>query len=98
MTKEKVLEVIGVYRLHCKSLGILKKKINPNIHFDLKVYQENMGLDHLHAMLDEMEQFIKEGQMEKVFRWLGFIQGVLWAFGHFTLNELKDHNLPKEAE
>ena len=30
----------------------------------------------------------------KVNRWLGFMQGVLWAQGSFTLNELRQHNAP----
>lgn len=29
---------------------------------------------------------------EKAHRWLGFIQGVLWMAGAFTLNELKEHS------
>lgn len=28
----------------------------------------------------------------KVMRWLGFLQGVLWARGFFTLEELKGHS------
>jgi len=30
----------------------------------------------------------------EVYRWLGFIQGVLWASKAYTLAELKDHNRP----
>jgi hypothetical protein len=29
---------------------------------------------------------------EKAHRWLGFIQGVLWMAGVFTLDELKEHS------
>jgi hypothetical protein len=29
---------------------------------------------------------------EKAMRWLGFIQGVLWMSGTFTLDELKEHS------
>ncbi len=28
----------------------------------------------------------------KAMRWLGFLQGVLWARGFFTLEELKGHS------
>lgn len=34
--------------------------------------------------------------MEKVFKWLGFIQGVLWIMGVYTVEELKDHNTDRE--
>lgn len=29
---------------------------------------------------------------EKAHRWLGFIQGVLWMAGRFTLDDLKEHS------
>lgn len=36
----------------------------------------------------------REGRIEKAFRWLGFVQGCLWATGQYTLDELKNHNRP----
>lgn len=30
--------------------------------------------------------------LEKAMRWLGYVQGVLHAFGYFTLNDLRDHS------
>ena len=29
---------------------------------------------------------------EKLMRWLGFVQAILWGIGIFTLDELKSHN------
>ncbi len=90
MDGKKVLEVIGIYRKHFETDGI------PQIDFP---HGQLVGdgfdvLAHCHGMLDEMEKFVAEGRMEKVFRWLGFIQGCLWSNGHYTLDELKDHNRP----
>lgn len=31
---------------------------------------------------------------EKRMRWLGFVQGVLYAIGDFSVDELKDHSRP----
>lgn len=33
-------------------------------------------------------------RLEKKFRWLGFIQGVLWAEGIVSLDQLKRANMP----
>lgn len=33
-----------------------------------------------------------QSKREKAHRWLGFIQGVLWMAGVFTLDELKEHS------
>ena len=35
---------------------------------------------------------------EKVMRWLGFIQGALWAMGIYTVDELRAHNKGEPRE
>jgi len=55
-------------------------------------YNEKVDLEHLLSMLPIMEKFIQEGQREKFFRWLGFMQGVFWSLGEFSLDELRNHN------
>ena len=37
-------------------------------------------------------------KFEKKLRWLGFIQGVLWCYGEFSLDELKRMNMPDEEK
>jgi len=45
-------------------------------------------LEHLRWMLDQIDTLQLEGHHDKVMRWCGFIQGVMWANGICTLNEL----------
>ncbi len=100
MTPEKVIEVVERYRQEFIRMGIAKSayhhddlfRINSDLSWDY-----NDALRHCHNMLDQMVQFVKEGRMEKTFRWLGFIQGVLWANGIYTLAELQNHNKPPDA-
>jgi hypothetical protein len=53
-------------------------------------------------MLDRMEDMVtgdKEGvprDIEKVMRWLGFVQGVLWLHGDFSLDQMREHNRCEE--
>jgi hypothetical protein len=92
MNADKVREVLAVYRKEFEGLGIPKKSFP---HNKLPKFEFNREwLAHCHYMLDEIEGFIQEGRMEKVFRWLGFIQGCLWRSGVFTVEELKNHNRP----
>jgi hypothetical protein len=53
-----------------------------------------IALAHCHRMLDEMVEFTKADRMEKVFRWLGFVQGCFFSGGIYTIAEEKDHNRP----
>jgi len=72
MTADKVREVIAIYRKKLEEMGIPKKQFPHNS----LPKSDNDFLAHCHGILDEMEKFIQENRMEKVFRWLGFIQDV----------------------
>lgn len=94
MTPEKVLRVIETYRqlFVDKNIGKIDYP-----HDELLEYAE-IGLSHCHGMLDKMIEFVHEGQVEKAFHWLGFVQGVLWANQAYTLTDLKNHNLMTAEE
>lgn len=53
------------------------------------------ALAHCLWMIGEAEKFLQSGDEESVLkahRWLGFIQGVLWAFQVFPVDDLKADN------
>ncbi len=90
MTKEKVKEVLGIYRKKFQEMGIPEQKFAKD---KFPVW----GLDflaHCHAMIPEMEKFLEEGRTDKVFRWLGFLQGCLWSWHIYTVEEMANHNRP----
>jgi len=88
MTPDKVREVIEIYRALFEKLGIEKIDYPHEEIVDLP----SDILGHCYGMLDRMLSFIEEGRMEKVFRWLGFIQGCLWSTKTYVLEDLKNHN------
>ena len=53
--------------------------------------------NHLVYMLDRMEEMLDTAlfsvtNWDKFNRWLGFVQGLLWAMGEYTLDEMQEHN------
>ena len=90
MTADKVREVVATYREKLEERGIPKKSFPHNS----LPKSDNDRLAHCHGMLDEIEEFLKDNRMGKVFRWLGFIQGCLWSCGIYTIEGLKNHNRP----
>lgn len=93
MTDEKCKEVLALYRK--KLDGIEPKKHDPTANpcgAGYIVFRNLAIKGHLAAMLDEMEKFLNDSRREKFMRWLGFMQGVLWTQGVYTLDELKNHN------
>jgi hypothetical protein len=45
-------------------------------------------------MCVEIENKLNEPDpnMEKIMRWVVFIQGILWGLGEYTIDDLKEHN------
>jgi len=94
LDKNKVREVLSLYRQKFLELNI---EVRDFPHEELlSSSTHHQSLSHCCGMLEKMEAFIEEGRMDKAFRWLGFIQGVLWTTGLYTLEELKNHSRPAE--
>lgn len=49
-------------------------------------------LCHVKWMLYEIIRWPVNEELGKKFRWLGFIQGVLWVEGVYTIDEMREHN------
>jgi len=94
MTDEKILEVISKYQDQLAKMGIEPWEY-PHIE---PIRDEADVFEHCAAMLPKMRQFLLEGRREKVFRWLGFIQGCFWSLGIVDMESLKNDNRSDEGE
>ena len=66
----------------------------------------DVELSHLMSMLPKIIVFLegsiylaepeKGRNWDKANRWLGFVQGVLFCKGIFTIDQMREHNRPKE--
>ena len=57
--------------------------------------QLNEQLWHVQTMIPKAIEFFYDfDRREKAMRWLGFIQGVLYCNGIYTIPELKQHSRP----
>lgn len=55
----------------------------------------NGKLSHCYGMIPQIREFLADGRREKAFRWLGFMQGVFYAEGIYTIEEMAEHNRPQ---
>jgi len=59
----------------------------------LRNYPENLTDNHCFWMLFQISDMLNDDpDMEKVMRWLGFVQGCLWCRNYYSIEELKEHN------
>lgn len=80
MTPQKVMEVMYFYK------EFLTGKRSTH---------DEAAKDKILDMIPNMELMARNPhKTEKLMRWLGFAQGVLWQAGYFTLEQLKSHNRP----
>ena len=101
MNPKDLLFLIEKYAKKFKEMGVE----NIEHPHDGNPITPQVGLCHCHNMLDHLEKmvqdFIKDGntaKWEKALRWLGFIQGVLWSAGVYTITELRSHNCGQNEE
>ena len=77
MTRDQILKVCRLY----------KEKLEKRNNNEIK------GHRHILHMLDEIQRMvIIQTELDKAYRWLGFVQGVLWAEQVYTIDEMRKHN------
>lgn len=88
MTDEQVLQALDLYEQVLKERGAEPIEVPHNYC----PASPKEALNHALSMIAPMHQFLVDGKREELMRWLGFLQGILWSEGIFTLDELKNHN------
>lgn len=99
MTPDKVRDVLHYYETLLSTLCDMSyegpEQIEPQRRVVLNSDRPIMRR-HLLWMTAEADKFVAEGRTGKAFRWLGFIQGALWAMGAFSIESLRIHNMKME--
>ncbi len=91
MEVAKVERVIDYYESTLIKLGFRPEEAN----YKTKLVLLTDQINHVVSMLPKMKRFLEENRVEKTMRWLGFVQGVLYSHGFFSIDELRHHNMPK---
>ena len=50
------------------------------------------------VLTELVKRWPEDGSEAKAMRWLGFIQGALYAYGYYSLEEVKDHSREKKVK
>ena len=86
MKNKKFIEACEIYDKKLKTLRSDKSCKD--------FFPKDETISHVLWMLCKIPEFIEAGREEKANRWLGFVQGVLWAKEIYTIEEMKEHNRP----
>ena len=85
MDVSRVVFVAEMYEQMLKRYGHEPKNCSSDIGGPLE------ATAHVLWMCGQLKRIALE-DMDKACRWLGFIQGVLWTRGFYTIDEMREHN------
>ena len=81
-----------------KILSVLKKYEGKIVELlSTERWDGNAQLEHAAEMIPKMRKFLPDDK-EKCFRWLGFLQGIFYCNGIYTIEECADHNRSTKQE
>jgi hypothetical protein len=89
VTNEKIIEVAQLYRKLLKG-----EPVRGPVELDWSLWTDEQQHNHLIYVCDGIIGFVRDNRIDKAFRWLGWIQGVLAATGVFTVDQTSRHNRP----
>jgi len=87
MSEDDVRRVVAIYR---ESLSSIVPYESANTEARYPTMME--GLKHARFMCDEIDKILEEpANLDKAFRWLGFLQAILWTHGIFSIDDMRNH-------
>ncbi len=107
MTSERIIEVLELYERELQPIAAGydgMQRLGLTGPASDRVY---LKVKHLLEMIPKIRGFVscdaetspdrRNALREKAFRWLGFMQGALWALELHEIDELRRHNMPPDA-
>lgn len=92
MTEQRIVEAVSIYASKLAELGY-----QPERNVEATSFARRMR--HIAWMCVAVKAMVEnDDQIEKAFRWLGFIQGALWSAELYSIEELRQHNKPDSDE
>ncbi len=95
LSVEQAESMLALYQGMLDDLGydaIPYPDLDGKVHGSVLTGAKFNALNQARWMCDETERFIREHRFAKAYRWIGFIQGLLFMGGVCSIAELKEHN------
>jgi len=89
MTADRIKQVVGAYQQELAAQGVTAERCETSGVLP----SQTVALRHVQWMLGEIQAMLENGtDLEKIGRWLGFVQGTLWLAGRKTIDQMRDDN------
>jgi len=99
MTPKKVKQAFDACtKMILDDAGDFYKLVPQRCPADRTAQDEEEILEHALWMCEEGKKLVDENRIEKAMRWLGFVQGAIWAAMSATIEDMKKVNMPTTRE
>lgn len=88
MYKQQIENLLNKYESLLKDEYSKAEEIN---HFEKGPDYQSI-CNHALSMIPKMREMLDSGISDKLMRWIGFLQGILWTMAFCSLNELREDN------
>ncbi len=82
----RVQHVVAKYRKKLHEMGVC------GISADTTMHTCDKSLAYCFDILDEIDAYVRGGDMPKALQWLGFVQGCFFILKVYTSTEITEHN------
>ena len=97
MTTANIRKVLVQYDEYLRPFVPVRDVSQPKSYMRWMCCQAISMLDVANSYSGHRE--VRSEMIEQANRWLGFIQGVLWTTGEFTIDQMREHNYePKQPQ
>jgi len=85
MTSEHVAGVAAMYNADLRAAAVAD-------------VENGQPLEHVRWMCGRIQELVRDRDYDKADRWLGFVQGVLYAHGCYSIPTMRTHNRSPEEQ
>lgn len=91
MDQKQVIDIIATYQRLFDDVPLV-------CHSSERYPMSKEVSEHCAWMLSQMKQMAENGETDKLDRWLGFVQGLLWSYHFYSIDEMQEHNRSKTSD
>lgn len=97
MEKNRFLEICLIYDEILEYNGFIKQECSLSDDLTNESSKSTLSMNHIRWMINEIPRMIDDpNKKEKANRWIGFIQGILWINGYYSINDMRGHTGSKK--
>jgi hypothetical protein len=96
MNEQVIVRNVRAYKETLVKEGLTAKKVDENTFAEHLTDREKK--EHAIWVCDQIIHFVEQNQRDLAIMWYGFLQAMMWLEDEYTIEELRQDNVPSAPE